>query len=132
MSMKTKVLLVDDNLAVPNIARLFLLKAGLDVEVAGDGDAAVQMLADQAVNVLKTDMIMPGSLSGVELIVSTREHYPDGKCGLISGMVDGLIDKLQGNLKDLKILPKTFSKADIADFVRQLGERFLWSIMCLI
>lgn len=122
MSVKTRVLLVDDNLAVRNIARLFLLKAGYDVEVADDGDAAVQMLADQAVNVLITDMIMPGSLSGVELIVYTREHYPDVKCGLISGMVDGLIEKSTGNLKDLKILPKPFSKADIADFVSQLGE----------
>ena len=46
MSMKTKVLLVYDNLAVRKIARLFLLKAGHDVAVAGDGDAAVQMLAN--------------------------------------------------------------------------------------
>ena len=48
MSVKTKVLLVDDDLAVRKIARLFLLKAGYDVEAADDVDAAVQMLADQA------------------------------------------------------------------------------------
>ena len=66
--------------------------------------------------------IKPGSLTGIELIVYTREHYPDVKCGLMSGMGDGLIDKSQGNLKDLKILSKPFSKADIAGFVRQLGD----------
>ena len=98
------------------------MKSGYDVAVAGDGDAAVQMLADQADNVLITDMIMPGSLTGIELIVYTREHYPDVKCGLISGMADGLIEKLTGNLKDLKILSKPFSWAYIADFARQFGD----------
>ena len=47
MSVKTKVLLVDDDLAVRKIARLFLLKVGYDV-ATDDVDAAVQMLADQA------------------------------------------------------------------------------------
>jgi hypothetical protein len=37
-------------------------------------------------------------------------------------MADGLIEKSTGNLKDLEILAKPFSRADIADFVRQLGD----------
>jgi CheY-like chemotaxis protein len=131
-NVKTRVLLVDDNLAVRKIAKLFLLSGGYHVEVADDGDEAVQLLAEQAFSVLITDMIMPGSLSGVELIVFTREHYPEIKSGLISGMSDNLVDRTQDNLQELKTLDKPITKAAICDFVAELMVRSVLFKGCLI
>lgn len=116
----TKVLLVDDNLAVRKIAMLFLVNAGFSVEVADDAAAAQQILSNQSFDVLITDMIMPGTLTGVDLILYVQDHYPKTQCGLISGLPDGLIDRTLDGLKDLKALSKPFSKADIIEFVKQL------------
>lgn len=116
----TKVLLVDDNLAVRKIAMLFLINAGFSVEVADDADGAMQVLSGQSFDVLITDMVMPGTLTGVDLILFVQKHYPKTQCGLISGLSDRLIDKTLESLKDLKILSKPFSKADIVEFVKQL------------
>ena len=90
---ETKVLLVDDNLAVRKIARLFLINAGFAVEVADDADNALKILSSQSFDVLITDMIMPGTMTGVDLILHVQKHYPNTQCGLISGLSDGLIDR---------------------------------------
>ena len=107
----TKVLLVDDNLAVRKIAMLFLVNAGFSVEVADDAAAAQQILSNQSFDVLITDMIMPGTLTGVDLILYVQDHYPKTQCGLISGLPDGLIDRTLDGLKDLKALSKPFSQS---------------------
>ena len=119
---ETKVLLVDDNLAVRKIARLFLINAGFAVEVADDADNALKILSSQSFDVLITDMIMPGTMTGLDLILFVQEHYPNTQCGLISGLSDGQIDGTRGDVKDLKMLSKPFSKADIVDLVKQLGS----------
>jgi len=86
---ETKVLLVDDNLAVRKVALLFLTNAGFSVEVADDADNALQVLSSQSFDVLITDMIMPGTMTGLDLILFVQEHYPNTQCGLISGLSDG-------------------------------------------
>jgi len=116
-----KILLVDDNLAVRKIARLFLVGAGFTVEVADHADDALQILSTDSFDVLITDMIMPGALTGIDLILHAQAYYPKMKCGLISGMSDTLVDKSMDSLKDLQTLSKPFSKTDIVDFVKQMG-----------
>jgi CheY-like chemotaxis protein len=57
----SRVLVADDELDIRSLARLLLELAGHDVIEAGDGDAALSILAgDDAVDVMLLDLRLPG------------------------------------------------------------------------
>jgi CheY-like chemotaxis protein len=71
----TRVLVVDDEPAILVILDEVLRDEGNEVMVAGDGVAALQVLAQTGVDLIITDTMMP-RLGGPELIWSMRER-PD-------------------------------------------------------
>ncbi len=79
-----RLLLVDDDEVLRVVQSDFLRRFGYDVHVAEDGRAAMNYLAAQAVDLVITDMVMPGS-DGVEVIRHIRKTYPQLKIIAISG-----------------------------------------------
>jgi PAS domain S-box-containing protein len=69
-----RVLVVDDEPAVRVIAREALVRAGFDVVVAGDGEAALEVFRKdgRAIHAVLLDMTMPG-LSGLETLRGIHE-----------------------------------------------------------
>ncbi|HEY1225743.1 MAG TPA: ATP-binding protein, partial [Ramlibacter sp.] len=62
------VLLVEDDPLVRDTVRSGLEVSGFDVETAGDADEALQLLAGaHRIDVVLTDVVMPGSMNGVDL-----------------------------------------------------------------
>jgi PAS domain S-box-containing protein len=63
------VLLVEDEEIVRELARLILERSGFRVLEAGDGNAALALWAEHkdAIDLLLTDMVMPGGISGLDL-----------------------------------------------------------------
>ena len=59
------VLLVEDEPVNQEVARLFLLDAGLDVAIAGNGAVAVDMLGNAPFDLVLMDMQMP-EMDGLE------------------------------------------------------------------
>lgn len=73
-----KVLVVDDAPAILRAVTRTLRGAGYDVLTAEDGLAAFEIVAHQSVDLLITDVLMPG-MSGIELITrikSIRSELP--------------------------------------------------------
>jgi two-component system chemotaxis sensor kinase CheA len=66
-----RVLVVDDAATVRELQRSILERAGYEVEVAGDGRAALQLLASQAFDLVLADLEMP-ELDGLRLIEAIR------------------------------------------------------------
>jgi CheY-like chemotaxis protein len=81
------LLLVEDEAAVRQMVAASLSRCGYRVLEAESGDAAVILWQSHAasIDLLLTDMVMPGSLSGRELAVRLRSERPDLKVVYMSG-----------------------------------------------
>ena len=75
--MKT-ILLVDDDPHVSRVTRLRLEEAGYEVEVAHDGEAALEKLLRRSFDALVTDVVMP-KMNGRELCEQIESRLPDRK-----------------------------------------------------
>jgi two-component system response regulator AtoC len=75
-SLRPRVLVADDEAVIRELLRRRLGNDGLEVETAADGDEAIARIRARFVNVLITDLQMPG-VDGVELLRRTREESPD-------------------------------------------------------
>ena len=78
------ILFVDDNPELVDIHSTYLRDMGYLVETAGDGDAAIEQLAQHKIDLLITDVVMPGK-EGFETIIEVRTKYPDLPIIAISG-----------------------------------------------
>lgn len=89
--MATCVLIVDDEPAVRALATDILSDAGFDTISAADADQALHVLThDQKnVDVLFTDVRMPGAMSGLDLARVAKRNWPDLRVVLTSGYFAG-------------------------------------------
>ena len=83
-----KVLLVDDNARVRLLLEKMLQSLGHSVSTSADGSQALSLLAEQKFDLLITDVLMPGSLSGTELASKVRAQHPKLPILLISGFAE--------------------------------------------
>ena len=80
----TRILVVDDNPAVRTTARILLETAGYHVVEAESGEAALEALSSEAVDVVLTDIFMPHT-DGIELIHTLHRTSPDLPVVAMSG-----------------------------------------------
>ena len=78
------ILFVDDDDNVRASTEAILRDAGFRMLVAKDGAEALQLLEENEVHVLFSDLVMPG-ISGTELARRVRQQYPDVKIMLMTG-----------------------------------------------
>lgn len=71
-----KVLVVDDEETIRLALRKFLRSRGFEVEIAGSGDAALQLADEHAFTLMLCDVRMPG-MTGVELVPRMLAKVPD-------------------------------------------------------
>jgi CheY-like chemotaxis protein len=74
--MCVKVLLVEDEMLVRELAADALRDAGYDVVEAADGERALDLWRSNEVDVLFTDIRLPGSLSGWDVAEECRHRDP--------------------------------------------------------
>jgi CheY-like chemotaxis protein/two-component sensor histidine kinase len=79
-----RALLVEDNAPVREATAGMLESAGVHIDTAGNGQAALEALANAHYDLMITDMSMPG-MTGVELARAARARCPDMPIVLISG-----------------------------------------------
>ena len=96
------ILVVDDEPALLNLIGEILDRQGFNVICAGSAKQALNILQDESIDILISDIIMPG-MDGYQLAAIVKEKYPAIKIQLASGFSDernvGMIDEsLQQNL----------------------------------
>lgn len=76
---KETILVVDDNVAVRQVACRSLRRIGCHVLKASSGEEAlaVGVTSEVRIDLLLTDLIMPGSLNGRQLVQQLRAHRPE-------------------------------------------------------
>ncbi|QYY36496.1 PAS domain-containing sensor histidine kinase [Ruficoccus sp. ZRK36] len=87
---KGRILLMDDEQMIRQIAGDMLTHLGYEVAFAADGDEAIRLYEEaeareNSYDVLIADLTVPGGLGAVEAAERLRSSYPDIKCIVTSG-----------------------------------------------
>ena len=67
----TRILIVDDEETIRLALRKFLRSRGYEVEIAGSGDQALEILEKQSFSLMLCDVRMPG-MTGVQVVPQAR------------------------------------------------------------
>lgn len=114
------ILLVEDDPAVRSAASDLLVGLGYRVLTANNGEQALDVLRGAGrVDLLFTDVSMPGRVDSAELVCRTRASLPDTAILLTSGhaLDRSLLDPRMP--ASIELLPKPYSLAQLAATVRQ-------------
>ena len=118
---RKKVLLVDDDGAVRATSVDLLTALGYDVLVATSGIEALDILArDGDIDVLFTDVVMPGGMDGGEVADKARLIRPDIRVLFQSGYFEGALVR-QGNIAaNNHLLVKPYRRKDLAQMMSKI------------
>ena len=112
------ILLVDDQPDVRRIASRILESLGYRVIEASDGPSALEALefADH-VDLLFTDVVMPGGLNGAELASEARNRVPGLKILFATGYSGEKSAVAEAAGIDALVLAKPYRRADVAEAI---------------
>ena len=114
------VLVVEDNpdLRTLSLDRLRLL--GYRVMEADSGPAALVILeSGEKIDLIFSDVVMPGGMTGYQLARSAKARFPSIKILLTSGYDAELASSRDAEGGDLKLLRKPYKQADLARAMRE-------------
>lgn len=118
-----RVLVVEDEDQVRAIVVGQLSNLGYRVIEASSGEVALEKLrVEPAVDLLLTDVIMPGAVNGKALASEAARMYPDMRVLFMSGYSDDAISTLGVLNPGVRLLTKPFRKVDLAIAVRHAVE----------
>jgi CheY-like chemotaxis protein len=113
---RQRILVVEDNDDVRELAESVLGLAGYEVLAASSGEHALALLEQQeSVDLLFTDVIMPGGMNGLQLVERVREKWPQLPVLLTTGYMSELANEGQ---PALDILAKPYKHSDLLERVR--------------
>jgi signal transduction histidine kinase len=118
------VLVVDDESDLQEIAQAYLTEMGYSILRADNAASALNTVAlHKEIDLMITDIIMPGGMNGVELAEMARRLSPRLKVIYSSGYPsDALVEK-NGTKINGPMLRKPYHRADFADIIqRTMGD----------
>ncbi len=103
---RNRVLVVDDDRAVRSALRINLQKAGIQVSVVPSAEAALELMEQRTVDLVLTDVRMPG-MGGLDLLQEVRRRWPQVEVVVMTGYgnVDDAVNAMKGGAADYIIKP---------------------------
>ena len=115
------VLVVDDRPDVAATAGTILEDFGYKVTVVDGPRAALEILDGEArIDLLFTDLIMPGGMNGVMLARAARERQPRIKVLLTTGYAEASLERTDAGGTEFEIINKPYKRMDLARRVRRV------------
>jgi two-component system NtrC family sensor kinase len=115
------VLLVEDNKEVAEVCSAYLQQLGYRVKRAGSAQGALEVLENDAdIDLVFSDILMPGFMNGLELAHAIRERFPRLPVLLSTGYSNSAQDALR---EGFIVLQKPF---DIGSLRQALREALRW------
>ena len=111
------ILIVDDEPALRNLAKEIFEKNGYKTFLANSGYDALNILKNETVDLLFSDIVMPG-MDGYELASIVQRDFPGVKIQLASGYDDNIQNK--GGALEKNMLRKPYTAKDVIKFVEKL------------
>jgi signal transduction histidine kinase/ActR/RegA family two-component response regulator len=111
------ILLVEDNPEVADASMGLLEQLGCEVRCVADAEAALQALErDTTIDLVLSDIVMPGRMDGLALARAVREKYP----GLPVLLATGYSEAAQGVDAEFPILRKPYQMGELSKAVATL------------
>jgi len=121
-----RILVVDDEPALRELAKQILTHFGYQVITACSGEAALKILASQNIDLMLSDIIMP-NMDGYQLSRLVAEQYPTVKIQLASGFSDNRHTDSDLHLRQ-NMLHKPYSSKELLTSIRLLLDGYLLPI----
>jgi CheY-like chemotaxis protein len=116
VSHRPHVLIVDDSADVAEVTSSLFEDLGYATVYRESADAALKLLADGAkIDLVFSDIVMPGTIDGVGLASEIKSHYP--KLPVI--LTTGYSDAARTAPAHLRILRKPFDSDALKGFIRE-------------
>ena len=113
------ILVVEDEESLRGLAEELLSGNGYKVLIAESAQMALEILQEQAVDLILSDVIMPG-MDGYQLAKEVREKYPEIKIQMVSGYNDTHFTNEADEQLKRKQINKPFNKAHLFNKIRDL------------
>ena len=118
------ILVVEDDAAVRQVATSLLTELGYRVIEADNGANALAVLAQaEDVDLLFSDIIMPGGMNGVELARRAKANDPTLRVLHTSGYAAETVTGEDGVASTAELLRKPYQKQELARKIRQTLDR---------
>jgi signal transduction histidine kinase len=118
---KETVLVVEDNEEVRNLAMSMLERLGYKVLQAHNSRMALEIIKRdyKDIDLIFTDIVMPGGINGIELMRETQKYYPDIKVLYTSGYTQNAIPDYQLRSGE-ELISKPYHKETLAHKIRKV------------
>jgi len=115
------ILIVDDEIETCALLREIMEKEGYDVQVAHEGQAALDLVIGQHPDVVLSDIQMPG-MNGIQLLMAIHQHQPATQVILLTayGSLSTAVEGIKAGAFDY--LSKPFVLDEIRTVVRHALE----------
>lgn len=121
----SRILVIDDDQQIRELIREILERGGHTVFEADNGVAGLRKMAEETVDIVVTDIIMPDK-DGLETITDLRKSYPEVRIIAISGggrrVNRDYLPTAQAFGADL-VLYKPFRPQDVMDAIDEVSEK---------
>jgi CheY-like chemotaxis protein len=118
------VLAVEDNPQLRRVVMRQLRQLGYRPIEADSAATALDILMHEKIDLLFTDVVMPGPLNGIALARQAIARWPALKVVLTSGFPGTKLDDELGPLGDAaRLLSKPYRAADLAHLLRETLDR---------
>ena len=113
------ILVVEDQPKVRVLLRRQLRRLGYAVIDVADARAALERLAEPRIELLLTDIVLPGDMDGVRLGEEALARRPDLALVLCTGYAEGSLATRSGALARAPVLRKPFASDELARTLRR-------------
>ena len=111
------VLAVEDNASLRRVVARQLTELGYRVLEAQDAPTALRILESERVDLLFTDIVMPGGTSGYEIAGRVLARWPRIKVVLTSGFPENRAN--DDHARGLRLLSKPYRRDDLGRIIRE-------------
>jgi CheY-like chemotaxis protein len=119
-----RVLLVEDEGVIRLVTAEILRDEGFEVIEAWDGREAARLLDGlDGVDVLFTDVQMPGTLDGIDVAVHARRRHPAIPVLVVSGYTAQLMSRLAVLSPPAVFIHKPYDLEEIVEVLRRLTSK---------
>lgn len=115
-NVRATILIVEDREPVRKFAARCLQNSGIKILEAEDAASAQKLLKSNVVDLLFTDILMPGDMDGHELANWAHKKYPDLKILLTTAM-ENESNKTPQTKHNFQLLQKPYSKDELSETI---------------
>lgn len=87
-SQRGSILVTDDEAGIRQSLSMFLGRLGYHVAEAATADAAIELLGRQRFDLILSDIALPGTFTGLDLLAQVKQRAPDTEVILMTGHMD--------------------------------------------